>query len=153
MSSLDWDEYAELMHPEALQDFKDLLVSVLEATGETDRATQMGLVSFFDGARDAEAVIALEPEELFAAFMRGVVSQSPQMREAFAGVDFEIIGTVYEGNDLAHVVYRMQMSLEGLDMTQVDVVSLRRSGTDWRMLLTGEFEGLAEQLKLTIPDG
>jgi len=149
---LDWEGFAEVMHPEALQGFKDMLVSVLEAAGEQDRATQAGLVSLFYGAQDVQSVIALEPKEFFAGFMKGVVSQSPEMGEIFAGTDVEIIGTVHEGNDLAHVVFRMGISAEGLDVTSVDVVSLKRSGTDWRMLLTANIEGLAEQLKLAISD-
>ena len=33
---MEWMEFAELMHPEALQDLKDMLVPVLEASADLD---------------------------------------------------------------------------------------------------------------------
>ena len=71
----------------------------------------------------------------------------PQAKNAFTAMDSKIIGIVYEGHDLAHVVSRVGVKLEDISMTKMTVITLKRSGTEWRMLLTGEMQGLGEQFR------
>ena len=64
----------------------------------------------------------------------------------FAGEDVVPVGHVAEGND-AHVVFRLKVAADdGVTITKVQAMSLRRLGPTWRVLLSGEFEGLAAAL-------
>jgi 2-C-methyl-D-erythritol 4-phosphate cytidylyltransferase len=59
-----------------------------------------------------------------------------------------LVGHVLEGNDVAHVVFRMRVAADGVTITKVQAMSLRRLGPTWRVLLSGDFEGLAAQSRL-----
>jgi hypothetical protein len=136
----DWVGTAQLMHPDALAHFRGMFMPILAAdsTGQLCRR-------LFDTSSTAE-VAALPDAELFARFFRTLVSGTPELGGMFAGADLIPVGHVLEGNDIAHVVFRMKVATDGVTITKVQAMSLRRSGPTWRVLLSGDFEGLAAAL-------
>jgi hypothetical protein len=140
MRANDWVGTAELMHPDALAQFRRMFIPILAAdsTGQ--------LCERLFGASSAGEVTALPDAELFARFFRTLVSGAPELTGMFAGADLVPVGHVLEGNDVAHVVFRMKVAADGVTITKVQAMSLRRSGPTWRVLLSGDFEGLAAAL-------
>jgi hypothetical protein len=139
MRANDWVGTAELMHPDALAHFRDMFLPIVAAdsTGQ--------LCDRLFATTSAAEVAALPNAELFARFFRTLVSGAPELSGMFAGADLVPIGHVLEGND-AHVVFRMKVAADGVTITKVQAMSLRRSGQTWRVLLSGDFEGLAAAL-------
>lgn len=140
MRTNDWVGTAELMHPDALARFRGMFLPIVAAdpTGK--------LCERLFATRSTAEVAALPDAELFARFFRTLVSGAPEMSGMFAGADLVPVGHVLEGNDVAHVVFRMKVAADGVTMTKVQAMSLRRSGKTWRVLLSGDFEGLATAL-------
>ena len=54
---------------------------------------------------------------------------------------------VAEGADVRHVVTRSKVAAQGIEMTKMDVVSLRRTPQGWRVQLKGDMTGMAELMK------
>lgn len=139
----DYHKIAELMHPEALEKFRNLLLPLLETGPGADKDDS--LLALFHG-KDAAALKKLSPAEFFAAFMDGVMSSEPATKEALASASMAPIGSVPEG-DVLHVVCRTSVALRGASYSKLEVVSLKRAVGNWRVLLSGELEGMAEILR------
>lgn len=141
MRANDWVGTAQLMHPDALAHFRAMFLPILRA----DTSGQL-CERLFATTSSAE-LAALPDAELFARFFRTLVSGTPELGGMFAGADMVPVGHVLEGDDVAHVVFRMKVAADdGVTITKVQAMSLRRSGVTWRVLLSGEFEGLAAAL-------
>jgi hypothetical protein len=56
--------------------------------------------------------------------------------------DCEILGTVRE-KDMAHVVTRITAGVQEVRMNQLTVVCTKPLGMEWKLMLSGELEGLA----------
>jgi hypothetical protein len=141
MRTNDWVGTAQLMHPDALARFRAMFIPILRADDTGQLCERL-----FATTSSAE-VAALPDAELFARFFRTLVSGTPELGGMFAGADMVPVGHVLEGADVAHVVFRMKVaSDDGVTITKVQAMSLRRSGSTWRVLLSGEFEGLAAAL-------
>lgn len=138
MRASDYRGAAVLMHPAALAQFRDFF-QTLAAADSGDRA----LTAMF-GVGSARELAALSPEDVFARVMSAVATLSPQIKEAMGSMRADIVGTVPEGADTVHVVYRMHMVVAGVGAGKLAVLSLRRSGTSWRALLTGDLEGMIQ---------
>ena len=142
----DWDAIAALIHPDSLQDFKALFVHVLQAAAKKGGDEQADLLTLFDGAKDLKTVLAWEPKEFFARFAKGYASRAP-LKETFASTTSTVLGMVPEGSDQVHVVARATRTIEKAEISRVDVVTLKRSGREWKMLLPSELRLVAETIK------
>jgi hypothetical protein len=140
MRANDWVGTAELMHPDALAHFRNMFIPIVTADSTGQLCERL-----FATPSPAE-VAALPDTELFARFFRTLVSGAPELGGMFAGADLVPVGHVLEGKDVAHVVFRMKVAADGVTITKVQAMSLRRFGPTWRVLLSGDFEGLAAAL-------
>ncbi|MFN8547832.1 MAG: hypothetical protein U0527_07675 [Candidatus Eisenbacteria bacterium] len=139
--ALKWDEIADMMHPTALDEFKDMMRPIVEidSTGEaTQLLFQVNGLAAYD---------ALAPRDAFARLMRTMTQQNPMIAEALTDANGTVIGHVAEAPDLMHVIYRMGRTSGALKGTKIEVVTLKRDGAAWRPLLAGNIEGLAEALR------
>jgi hypothetical protein len=146
----DWKRYAELMHPESLEDYKKMWLPVFTAAAKKGPDSQADLLPAFDKAADLKSVIALKPKEFFVSSMKGMASLF--LRQGIASpvnVDGKIIGTVHEGDDQAYVVVRTRWKFDGGEMTKVEVIALKRSGTEWKMMLPDVVRLMAEMFTRT----
>lgn len=138
MAAGDWTAAAASFDPQALKDFRALLMPVLERL-PADQAEAMAASVF---SRQSVARLRNGSDaEFFAAFMAGMMAMGGGRLEAS-----QVIGSVAEGSDLRHVVVRNRASASGLSMTKMEVVSVRRTPEGWRVLLKGEMKGLAEAM-------
>ena len=136
----DFAAFAQAMHPEALAEFRQMMMPVLTmaaASGDTAQGVAEVLANF-PGVTTVADLPKLEPEALFAGVLRA----------GMAGMDSTsfapplVVGGVMEGDSLVHLVYRMKTATGDTTVTTVSVASLKRSPAGWRFLLTGSLEGL-----------
>lgn len=83
--------------------------------------------------------------EFFASIFNFVMQQADQA----GGINFEgveILGEVKEGDNIAHLVTRNRVSVGEMEVEAMEVVSLKKNGEDWRMLMAGNIKGLPAQL-------
>jgi hypothetical protein len=140
MKASDWDRLAGYMHPDALTDFKDMFAPII-ALG-----TDAELTALF-GLPDAAAYPTADASRVFTGFMASVVG-SPEMAAVMANTQHQIIGGVPEqGTDIIHVVVRGTVSVQGMTITQMEVMPVRQDGGRWRAMLSGDLEGMATMLK------
>jgi hypothetical protein len=145
MNAQDHAQFASYMHPEALKTFRKLLSEILDAAAANKADAEM--LGLFHEAKSVAALKELSDAQFFASFLRGVMGRIPNLKEALGGAEFEILGHVKEGPDVVHVVTRIKIAMGSASMKKMSVISLRQDGKSWKMLLTGELEGLAASLK------
>jgi len=128
------------LHPDDVNRFKNLVVPVLEAERDAGRRTLLN-ATFGREAQLMDARLA-EPADFLTRFDKVVAA-----RQGDAPTRFDTaapIGAVPEGEQL-HVLLR---TLTGpTQIPRLLVVTLKRSGTDWKVTQTAEFEALAASLR------
>lgn len=138
-------DYARMMHPEAAANFKQMMLPVFSEAFENGEEQE--LLSIFPEVESLAQLEMMDSAEFFQVFLEGVFSARPDFQEVLAGTEMTVLGSVAEGDSHAHVVYRGSIALEEVKVTKVGVVSFQRTETGWGMLLSGEFEGLANALQ------
>jgi hypothetical protein len=144
----DWDKVAGYMHPEALAQFKTMYgeLAGMVPTGQI-------FVNLF-GVADSTAFADAEPAALFGSFMKIVTVAMPELADAMAGSSNEVIGgVVEEKTGITHLVYRMKFEVDGITMTKIEVMPLKKHDGAWRAMLTGDLEGMAAGMKQQIQQG
>lgn len=139
MRAGDWKANAALMHPEALESFRSMLIPILEIDESGEVARMLGVAN-------NDAVAKLAPAAFYEHFLTGMMGQQAELKTILAGSEADIVGHVMEG-DTAHVVYRMNMEINGATVSKLTVISARRDGGVWKALLTGDMENLAGMLR------
>lgn len=136
-----WSDAAGMMHPEALAELRAMFAPIVTHPegGEVGREV-FGLAEPGDFATTSDTA-------LFAAFLRTVTGNSPEFMAVMKQAKATWVGHVDEGADVTHVVYRLHMAYEGIAITKLDVMSLKRSDGEWRAVLKGDVRGIAEALR------
>jgi hypothetical protein len=147
MQAGDWAKCAGLMHPEALASMKRTFGSVIgvDKSGGAAKAI-FGLKSNaeFGQLRDAE---------VYERLMNFIVQSVPDMKTALANSTATILGQVSEGGELVHVVYRMQFKMQGADVGEVELISFKKDGANWRALLTSDMEEMIGKMAQSLAAG
>jgi len=140
MRAADWNGMASLMHQNALKEMRQLLSGVFEAPNAGPIRQQLLGVSTVQQAQ------ALSDTAVFASLMR-MTTQDADVAELLRSAKVEVLGHVNEGADTVHVVYRMAMTINGIPIRKMDVMSLARSPVGWRGLLKGDVTALAAGIR------
>lgn len=144
----DWSRVASFMHPDALKQFKEMFAAIatIDTTGQV-------LTNLF-GVSSAAEFAAASPDSIYTGFMTAMIALSPDLGAALSGSTMQTIGHVEEqATGLTYVVFRMQVPAEGITVSQVDVVPLKKHGGDWKAMLTGDVEGMAAAIKQRLGGG
>jgi hypothetical protein len=136
MRASDFDGMAALMHPVSLAELREIFSPVLASE------TGPGIISAI-GLPPPDQLASMSDSEFFAAFMRAIVAGDSTMADALRQAQADLLGSVPEGDDTVHVVYRMRMKIEGVEVSEMEVLSLGRWENTWRGLLAGDLAGLA----------
>ncbi|GAB2524018.1 hypothetical protein [Lysobacter humi (ex Lee et al. 2017)] len=131
----------EFIHPDELERFREMLLPVLGddlPVGKNLRA------AFFGPSATAESVRTLDGPEFMRGFMGFVAGQMKTMDLTIGKP--EILGSVKEG-EVVHLVTRNTAGAGALQLTQLEVVSLKPYKGSWRLLLSGKLDGMAQALK------
>lgn len=140
MRAGNWQGMANLMHPDALRELRGLLGPVMRRP----ETSQLRMAMF--QTNDTLALDAISDDAFFAAFTEFVLSQDPTTSTALRNAEIEVLGRIMEG-DTAHVVSRMSMVVEGVEVSKMEVASFRLADGKWRSLLTGDVSGIATMLQ------
>ncbi|GAB2898430.1 hypothetical protein GCM10027046_30350 [Uliginosibacterium flavum] len=132
----------EYMHPDELARFKSMLMPIFQTKPNSKDKEFMAAV--FGASATPTTVAALPPVELMRAVMRLVSKKMDAVNISFDSVT--ILGSVTEG-DLAHVVVRSKIGSGDFSMTKMEVVSFKPDNSDWKLMLTGDMEGLAKAIQ------
>ena len=131
----------EFIHPDELSRFKAMLLPIFEGSAPSN--TNL-MHAFFGPDATFEKVAATEPPEFMRIFMSIAGGQMKSMNVTIG--KSEIIGSVKEGI-VVHLVTRNTVGAGPLQMTQLEVVSLKPYQDTWRLLLSGKLDGMAQALK------
>ena len=134
---------AELIHPEGLEKFRSMFLPLIEEAKRADPPED--LLTLFRGVGDVTELKKLSPAEFFAAFFGGIADVNPGLAEALTSARMTPIGSVPEG-DIIHIVCRTTVEVEGFNGSKVEVISLRRSAGNWRVILPESFESIVQAL-------
>lgn len=183
----DWTQCASLMHPDALQRLKDVLV---EAVAEDSSS---GISDALYGKGTPREVIRFAPpEELYAKMLATVYRNAPAATRVLDRLSTRILGHVVETDRLVHVVVRTSVAVRpppgaastatepgttdssttdssttgrsdpnrtapesatlpvsdpASALTQVEVISVRRSEDTWRLDLTADIRDIARAVQ------
>ena len=143
---------ADNMHKGELARFKDALMPLFETGLDSSPggfASERAMLRLFVGDADMEQVRNESPQDFFIRFLSWVMGLNPAIKQSMAGATIEIIGSVPE-KDMTHVLYRMSVNMMGTTMKQLSVMSVKKEGDDWKLMLTGEIEGMSQMLKMNM---
>jgi len=137
-------ETAALAHREALTSIRKL-VEVLAKIDEggTFRSQVLKVGPEVDIAK-------LTDQQYYAAFV-GLAYGQPGVQEALRSATSTILGVVPEGETL-HVLHRMKMTVEEIEISKMEVLSLRMDNGQWRVMLSGDIESMRRRLETMVPD-
>lgn len=135
---------AGLMHPDELAKFRSMLTPVVEGAlaSERDRKT----FEKFADPKEPGKMRAFDDLQFMTAFMEWVSALQPGLADVMKGATIDTLGHVKE-KDLSHVVVRMRMKKDIIEIEKLSVLSFKDYKGTPMMMLTGEMTGMAEALK------
>jgi len=139
----DFEAAAGYFDPPALTEFRQSLNIINDAP---PAAQQQFREAFFGAGATAESIAKMSDRQFFASFLRSAITQA----EALGRVNFddlEILGEVMEGPDVAHVVTRNQVTVGDVEVEGMEVVSCKKRGEEWKLLVSTQMKGLANQIR------
>ncbi len=141
MQANDWAGTAETFDPAALKQLREMLMPILDATGDNSVSDGL-LVLFFGADATPESLKTKSDQEFFAGIVGSMMQASGGRLE---GQD--VLGGVAEGPDLMHMVVRSKAAAMGLSITKMEVVTMNKTTAGWRLALNGKMEGLVQALQ------
>lgn len=148
MIAQDMKTLVEDMHGAELDKFKKMLLPVFEAGFAS--GDDPGILKAFTRGDTVEQVRAYSSRDFFIRFLEWMIAIRPQMSDILKQSVIQAIGHVSEqtpDGEILHVVFRMTTRTAGMTISKLSVMSLRREGQDWKLMLTGEIEGMAQALQ------
>lgn len=139
-------EAARHFTPEGLREFREDMGFYKSLPAEVQSEF---IQSLFGPAQTVESVSGLSDVQFFAALLGFIMRQA----QAAGGLDFEdveILGQVTEGEDVVHLVTRSNVSVGGVSIEDMEVVSLKRRDEEWRVMLSGRIKGIAQRLEAAV---
>ncbi|WP_143206274.1 hypothetical protein [Singulisphaera sp. GP187] len=121
---------------------------LLDAASKAKQSSQV--LALFEGVKSADDLKKLDDLAFFTSFVRHELKVKPELKEALAKMTVQTLGHVPDGKALQHVVYRTNLPFSGKNIDTVKVISLRKNGETWGMLLSGTVEATIESLKLRV---
>ena len=128
------------IHPKELERFKSMLLPLFTAKGSDENLSTL----FFGEKMTSSEISAMEPEDFMAGFLSVVGAQMKSSKINLG--ETNVIGTVKE-DEIVHVLTRSSAGNEDFKLTKIEVISMIPDGSTWKLLLSGEMEGMAQALK------
>ncbi len=139
MQAGNWDKCAGLLHPEALSSMKRTFAAIIKA----DESGGAGKAIF--GLKNNAEYEQLTGAAIFERLMNFISGAVPDMKMALASSTTTVLGKVAEGTDLVHVVCRSQIKMAGAEASEIEIISFKKSGANWRALLTSDMEEMVNK--------
>lgn len=139
MRAGDWAVTAEVMHPDALARFREMLAPLLQMAA-TNGESMPGL-----GDDPAATLAGMDDAAFYAWFLGMLTGMQPGLAEAMAGAGTDVKGVLFDSEE-AFLVYEMSVGMEGISVDKLAVTPFVRTEDGWGMKLTGEMEGIAQAM-------
>ncbi len=133
------DEFTRMMLPADLERFKKsmlVIVDMAKSKGQEEQLLQLFNVKTDDELRQLDAA------DFLSRLMKKTMP--PDTAQMYANSTFEMLGHVMEGDDIAHCVYKLVIPDI---MSKTSIASLKKVGSDWKLLLTSDQEKVLQALK------
>ncbi len=130
----DFAANAALMHPVALASVRRIVLTV------TARDSSAPALKQFAGVTSRHAIEQMSDVKLYEQFVSNMLGAQQGVLAALKSATIAVVGHVDEAPDLTHVIYRITMKLGEIQVTKLDVLTLRKDGAAWRAMLTGDAE-------------
>lgn len=140
MAAADWTGMADLMHPEALNELRDLFVPLLKHPNMEDLRVEMF------GMTTIAEVDELSGADVYQELIQFSVGLDPNISQALSTATLDVIGHVME-EKTAHVVYRLNMTVEEMSISQMAVASYKEMDGRWLGMLTADLRGMITGLE------
>jgi hypothetical protein len=142
----DFEAAAGYFDPPALTEFRQSLNIINDAPPVAQAQFRQ---AFFGEGATAESIAKLSDADFFSSFLRTALAQAKALGKAnFDKID--ILGEVMEGPDVAHVVVRNRVSVGEMEVEGMEVVSCKKRGDEWKLLVSTQMQGLANQLRAAL---
>lgn len=146
VSRSDWSGFTSFMHPDALESFKAAFAEILSMDGTGEAGS--GLFGVSDLAQYQQASAA----DLFTLFMQRLSEAAPEMMMMTRGARYQVLGAVLEGPELAHVVYRLTVTVDDTPFSSMEVETYRKHGGQWKSMLRREIDQLVAGIRQSIAE-
>lgn len=143
----DWGTLADLMHPDALEEIAVLVKDI----SEMNETTKKSMDEQFAGYFSSDTLDRVDPRTIYMGFMNLLMGQA-MVDMVMGGTSAQVIGSVAEGKDTAHVIIRYRMSLDdGETFTNnLEVQSAQLYNGKWMLLLDERIASLRSMLPLML---
>lgn len=135
---------ARLTHPDELVKFQNMLQPFIDEA-LTDLEGQAVFKNFAEPS-DPGKPKTMSPRLFMEEFLGWAESTIPHLKQALNSSSMTVIGHVME-SDVAHVVTRTKVEVNGLVVEQMGVVSTKDHNGIPMMMLSGEIRNLAQVLR------
>ncbi len=144
----DWKTFIGYFDPQDISTFKNSFVSTYGA-----RVAQMDTTvlrpSYF-GIRTLSELDQVDSVTYVAGIFRMMIDVMPPLREMLMTAKETILGSIDEGATLKHFVLRVNATVQNEAVSNVEVVSVRKVGTQWRVVSKRNVEQMTNLLKRII---
>lgn len=146
MRSGDYAAAAAMFDPAELQSFR---TSMSFLANLPPAVRDELFANFFGPEATQESVKNLTNNEYFASVYSFAMMQSGMM-QVMNVADFEYLGHVMEGDNIAHAVTRVSVDTPDLSFENLSIASYIRRGDHWKMQMSADIRGVAERLKSAV---
>lgn len=143
MAASDWTAMAGMMHPDALNELRDLFLPLLQHPDMEELRVEMF------GITTVEEASELSGADVYQEIIQFTLGLDPDMVQMLSTADLDVIGHLMEG-ETAHVVYRLSLSVDGIPFSQMAVASYKEQNGKWLGLLTADLKGMIAGLEAAL---
>ena len=134
---------ADMMHPDELKRFRKMTEPVvLESLSEKDDTFEI-----YADAQDPTKIRAMDDVGFMNTFMSWASLEVPGLAGALRNANMQALGHVVEG-EVRHVVVRSKVKVQDVEVEKMSVMSVKDHDGKPMLMLTGDVQGLAQQLKM-----
>ena len=152
LSSLNFDDYASLLHADAVSQMAELADIFSELEVEAEDLNEDPDAAYIGKLN--RAVKHGDPDERrkCAIFLELTLSISPAMLDIYRSMTYEPIGALRESEDLIHVVMRLNMTAMDVEISTLEVMPCHRINGQWFISLTSDIEKMLNGFRNMLPE-
>lgn len=156
VEAMRWQEVVGVVHPSATQAFRAYVEVILfpradpaertdpESPGPT--VPRPDVLERLMGVQTVEEYLAMTDEQVLLRAFRVLEADSPGLINAWVARSTDVLGTVLEGDSLAHVVYRLQWELPGAPSDREILTLAPGPQGEWRVSASRELGSIRPAL-------
>jgi hypothetical protein len=139
----DFGKVVPFIDPQSMEEFRDVII---EAESAQSASGSKSFLPLFPSVETLEEFEALSAQEVFYEFCQGLSDRSEFVISVLETPDRKIVGTVFEREDLAHVVYRITPTQPLTAKMGMEVATLRLDDGRWYVRASGDAWHLVDTL-------